>query len=55
MKNRRYASREDFLYGSEAESALQDFKKGYLVRGDKVALEDSMAGWAKLRIKQVRC
>jgi len=63
VKNRRCGSREDFLYGSEAEPALQDFKKGYLVRGNTVTLEDSMAGWCKalykasemLAVKWMKC
>jgi hypothetical protein len=40
-----------FLYGGENEPTTQDPSKMYLVRGDKVAVKDSMAGWCKVNYK----
>jgi hypothetical protein len=40
-----------FLYSGEAEPASQDPNKSYLVKGDRVTLEDSMAGWCKVSYK----
>jgi hypothetical protein len=37
-----------FLYGGDSEPAMQDPSKKYLIKGDQVMLEDSVAGWCKV-------
>ena len=37
-----------FLYGGDAEPAVQDPSKKYLIKGDQVSVEDSVAGWCKV-------
>lgn len=37
-----------FLYAGDTEPGLQDPKKMYLIRGDQILLEDSVAGWCKI-------
>ena len=37
-----------FLYGGDVEPSVQDPKGMYLIKGDKVMLEDSTAGWCKV-------
>lgn len=39
---------KSFLYGGDAEPALQDPKKMYLIKGDRVSVEDATAGWCKV-------
>jgi hypothetical protein len=52
-----------FIYGGELEPDLQGLRKMYLIKGDQVIVENSMAGWckvsylekAKLITKWVQC
>ncbi|MNP37927.1 hypothetical protein D3C76_1314040 [compost metagenome] len=37
-----------FLYGGDTEPAMQDPSKMYLIKGDQITVEDSMAGWCKV-------
>ena len=37
-----------FLYGGGAEPTMQDPSKMYLIKGDQITVEDSMAGWCKV-------
>ncbi len=39
---------KSFLYGGDSEPAMQDPSKMYLIKGDQITLEDSMAGWCKV-------
>lgn len=49
---------KSFLYGSDTEPVIQEPSRVYLIKGDEVAVEQSMAGWCKVsfvtKVKRVQ-